>query len=467
MEIIRENTGEMSAQLRIKVTREDYLEKIEKELKKLQKDMVLPGFRKGKVPMGHVKRLYGQAVIVEEVNKMLSDALQKYIDENHLDLLGYPLPGKDSKPFDPELQSEHEFLFDIGLAPSFELNMDAVSGITYTRLIPGNEDIEKEIENYRHQFAKVEPQEVSNENSIFEGTLVEVNENGEPIEGGFSIQRSFHLHSDLISAEDKTAFVGVKAGDKVPFKVSSAAALAKYAEISEEKADSLKDKLYFAIEDIKQEILPDINEEFFNQVFPNQNLQTEEDFRKEVAQRIQLGWIQRIADQRFLNDVADRFIETHDIPLPDEFLKRWIVANSEGKITQEDVEKEYDKKYAKGIRWELIESRIREKANLEITHDDLRDRMKRDLIENYFGFLRNSAEGDARLDALAADMLKSEEQSRKVYDEVSEEKLIAFLRDNLQVNIVEQSINEYFDSLKKQPSSKGEEQTENMENAEQ
>lgn len=169
MEIIRENTGEMSAQLRIKVTREDYLEKIEKELKKLQKDMVLPGFRKGKVPMGHVKRLYGQAVIVEEVNKMLSDALQKYIDENHLDLLGYPLPGKDSKPFDPELQSEHEFLFDIGLAPSFELNMDAVSGITYTRLIPGNEDIEKEIENYRHQFAKVEPQEVSNENSIFEG----------------------------------------------------------------------------------------------------------------------------------------------------------------------------------------------------------------------------------------------------------------------------------------------------------
>lgn len=115
----------------------------------------------------------------------------------------------------------------------------------------------------------------------------------------------------------------------------------------------------------------------------------------------------------------------------------------------------------------MIESRIREKANLEITHDDLRDRMKRDLIENYFGFLRNSAEGDARLDALAADMLKSEEQSRKVYDEVSEEKLIAFLRDNLQVNIVEQSINEYFDSLKKQPSSKGEEQTENMENAEQ
>ncbi len=465
MEIIRENTGEMTAQLRIKITREDYLERTEKELKKLQKDMVLPGFRKGKVPMGHVKRLYGQAIVVDEVNKMLSEALQKYIDENQLDLLGYPLAGKNSKPFNPETETEHEFRFDLGLAPSFELNLEAVSGLTYTQLVPGDEDIDKEIENYRHQFAQVEPQEVSDENSIFEGTLVEVNENGEPVEGGYNTQRAFHLHSDMVDADAKVAFIGVKAGAKVSFKTVSIAALAKFAEVTEEKAQQIKDRLVFEIEEIKKEVLPDLNVEFFNQVFPHQNIQTEEEFRKEVGQRIQLGWMQRIADQRFLNEVADRFIETHHIPLPDEFLKRWIVANSEGKITQEEVEKDYDKKFAKGIRWELIESKLREKAKMEITPDDLRERMKRDLIENYFGFLKYSPEGDARLDALATDMLKSEEQARKVYNELNEEKLIVYLRDNLQVNIVEQSINEYFDSFKKQPTQVGEQETDTPDNA--
>lgn len=451
MEIIRENKDELCAQLRVKVTREDYLENTEKELKKLQKEMVLPGFRKGKVPMGHVKRLYGQAVVMEQVNKMLGDALQKYIDENQLDLLGYPLAGKDSKPFDPETESEHEFLFDIGLAPSFELNLDVLEGLNYIRIIPGEEDIDKEIANYRHQFATVEDSEISDENSILEGTLAEVNEEGNTPENGFSVKRALHLHSNILDAEAKSAFMGLKSGDKVPFKASSVKALADFAEISEQKATELQDKLYFFVESVKTEVLPELNPDFFNKVFPNDNIQTEEDFRAQVAQRIQLGWIQRIADQRFLNEVSDRIIETHAIPLPDEFLKRWLVANSEGKLTAEDVEKDYEKKYAKGIRWELIEAKLREKGKLEITQADLRNRMKRDLIENYFGFLRYTPEGDARLDALAADMLKSEDQAKKTYNEVVEEKLVEYLRDNTPVKIAEKTIDQYFKSLQKNP----------------
>ncbi|MGC8866435.1 MAG: trigger factor [Bacteroidales bacterium] len=449
MEIIRENKDELSAQLRVKVTREDYLENAEKELKKLQKDMVLPGFRKGKVPMGHVKRLYGQAVVMEQVNKMLGDALQKYIDENQLDLLGYPLAGKDSKPFDPETESEHEFLFDIGLAPTFELNVDVLEGINYVRIIPGEEDIDKEIANYRHQFATVEDSEISDENSILEGALMEVNEEGNTAEDGFSVKRALHLHSNVIAPDAKSTFIGLKSGDKVPFKASSAKALAEFAEIDEQKANELLDKLYFVVETVKTEILPELNPELFNKIFPNDNIQTVEEFRAQVAQRIQLGWIQRIADQRFLNQVSDQIIETHNIPLPDEFLKRWLISNSEGKLSAEEVEKEYEKKYAKGIRWELIEAKLREKGNLEITQTDLRDRMKRDLIENYFGFLRNTPEGDARLDALAADMLKSEDQAKKVYNEVVEEKLVEYLRDNTPVNITEQTIDQYFKSFQK------------------
>ena len=213
MEIIRENTGELTATLHLTISPDDYQPKIDAALKKLQRDSVFPGFRKGKTPMGHIKRLYGKAIIVDEVDKVISENLEKYISENNLDLLGYPLSNPNNQPIDFDNPGTHEFLFDIALTPAFELHPEIIEHIDYQVIIPDDETIDKQIQQYKTTHSTESEDEISGPESILWLEFAEVDDNGHEFEGGLKQNGFISLKHDLLPAGIAHQFEGKSKND--------------------------------------------------------------------------------------------------------------------------------------------------------------------------------------------------------------------------------------------------------------
>ena len=437
--------GEQLISIQINVAKEDYEPQVKKELNKLKQKAQVPGFRPGMVPFGMIKKMYGAQATVEVLNTLVSDALNKYIVDNKLDLIGFPLSDPDKQqPADFESQESLDFFFEAALRPEIKVDYSKLS-IDFAHVVADDATLDKTIEELIERNPEITHPETVGENDILQLKVREA-EDGNEIEGGFKKDYVLLDLKDVKTKTHKKKFIGKTTGSE--FIVNLSVVLG-----SNEKAakilgdDAPADSDYnIIIDDIRHEEKPELNADFFKKIFPDREIADTDAFRAAVKEEMEKQYTNE-TDRILFTKMIDALVEATPFTLPDEFLKRWIYENNQGKLSVEDIEKNYADNYSKGLRWQLIEdSIVKENMELAITEAEVRSF----LISQIFpGLDYNTADDDmkARLDKIVDSYLKNEEQVNNVKNQMADVKMTNFLKTKIKINYTDQTYDEFIKSL--------------------
>jgi len=430
MNITKEQIDELNAIIQIEITTEDYEEKIEKKLKDYRKKANMPGFRPGNVPMGIIKKMYGNSALAEEIDKLASDGLYNYIKENDLNVLGSPLHNEEkNKPVDFEVQKNFNFFFDIALQPQYEVNIENIE-LNFYNIKVDDDYINKQIETLRKNNGVDTNPEVSTLEDRLFGKFEELNEKEEIVEGGIS-----HSASILLKLVSKNKnLIGLKKGDKIIIDVkdlfdNNETEISNTLKIAKEKVADINSKFSFTVEEIHRIELAELNEDFYKKIFPYSEIKSEEDFKKELKQELEKQTVVE-SDRKFVLDVQKALLNQANMKLPDEFLKRWILRTSEDKeITKEKVEAEYDK-FSDSMRWQIIENKLMKDNNINVTEDDISDYMMQWFNR---GNEEVTPEMQEKTKQFVATLLKNKEESKRIYEKLYDDKMLALYKEKIKM----------------------------------
>jgi trigger factor len=436
MNIEREETGTLTATLKVKLQPEDYNPGVEKALKEQRKNAVLPGFRPGQVPMTIIKKRVGRTVLVNEVERLIDQSLRSYLQENAVKVLGQPLPKLDSmEPASPagrrnnwDEPGEFEFAYEMGMAPEFDVELSDKLGVEMVVVDVTDELAQREIADMQRRFGKVEDANISEANDMLLGDMIELNADGSIKEGGIMHRATMSLEF----IEDEAAcnsLVGKSAGDEVtvdPFKVSrDHEDLARMLGVEHEQVHGISDKFMFRIVEIKRMVPVELGQELFDRVYGKDAVGSEEDFRAKVKEGLE-NMFRRDSDKVYKRLVMKKLSEQARVDLPDAFLKRWIRETSKEPITPEQVEEGYTG-YAEGLKRQLVEDRVLEKYGLEAKGEELNAFAQRYVTDQFMQYGMPAPEGE-QLQQMAGRILGDQEQIRRIRDTIVEQKLMAHFK---------------------------------------
>lgn len=428
MNITQEDSGKLTALVHINLKEEDFIDKVNAQLKDYRKKAQMPGFRPGMVPMGMIKKMYGNAVMADEVNKTVSDALNNYISENKLNILGYPLPNEEkSAPVDFDGQKDFDFYFDLGLAPEIEVKLGDELKVPYYKIKVTDEEVETAIVDMQKRLGEEEHPEKVELDDTAHVKLQEANEDGNAVEEGHEVEASFAV-SDIKLKTIQKLFVEKTVGHKGVINLNKAFKdEAKVKELLKLEGDDEKIKADYAFEitDIVRVIPAALNEEFYKKVYPSDELKTEEDFKNRVREDLSTHY-QHDADKQFVGDTIDQILKQVDPELPDEFLKRWLLENNKGKATAEQIEGQYES-YAKTFKWQLIESKLIEAYGdtLKVTDEDVRNK-----VRAYFQMAGGEA-SNPQVEGIVDQILSNQQERERIYGELMDERYISFFKEKV------------------------------------
>ncbi|HET6243498.1 MAG: trigger factor [Bacteroidetes bacterium] len=448
MNITKEQIDNLNAVVRIKLSPEDYASKVEKTLRDHSKKVSMPGFRPGKVPFGMVKKMYGKTVMAEEINKILSESLYSYLQENKIEILGNPLPRTDEH-IDWDNQKEFEFSYDLGLLPEFSVNLDKMKKFDFQTVKVDEDLINKQIEDIRKRYGKMGSPEISNQNDVLFAELVELDENGNVKENG--IAKSSTIVLDRMKDEQtKTKLTGLKLEDTIsvdPKKLSeNSTDLAAMLGVDKTIAEQLNTNFQLTVKNISRIEPSEINQEMFDKVYGQGTVTTEEEFRTKVAQDIS-AMFQGDVDNKLFNEISSALIDNTAISLPDEFLKRWMQTVSEKPVTIEQIEAEYDK-YAKGLKWQLIENKLIKEYKIEVSHEEVLAFTK-EIIKDQFARYGRMNMSDEELSETAKRIMENKEEIKRIYERIYDKKMLDLFKETIPLNEKPVSIDEFYESANK------------------
>ncbi|HET8854877.1 MAG TPA: trigger factor, partial [Salinimicrobium sp.] len=336
MNISRENIDELNAVVKVDINKEDYSGKVEKILKDYRKSANIPGFRKGHVPMGMVQKQYGKAVLVDEVNKLLQDALNKYLTEEKLDVLGNPLP-KDQENFDWDSDS-YSFEFELGLSPEFEVELHTEEPLPYYKIVASDEMVENQIKTIQKQYGKLISKDKVEEGDQVAGTFINQEE---------GIEKTTTLPLEKLKREgDKKKFIGKKAGDEVVLKTKGLFEdeheLIEFLGIDHDKAHDLDIEVTFTITEVNHQELAELDQELFDKAFGEGEVSSVTEMKEKIKEGATKQFQQQ-GDQQLINDVTEMLLENTEFDLPREFLQKWIRTAGDKPLTEEQAQEEYEK----------------------------------------------------------------------------------------------------------------------------
>jgi trigger factor len=448
MNITQSTKGENLISIKISVEKADYQETVEKSLRQLRQRANVPGFRPGMVPMGMVKKMYGASAKMEALNTVVSDALNKHIADNKLDLIGYPLSDNEQQqPADLEKQDDIDFFFEAALRP--EINVDYTNTmVDFYHIIPTDEEVDKVIEDLIERNPDTSHPETVGENDRLEMKVREA-EDGKEVEDGFQ-KDGVYIHMDQIKDEEcRKQLIGKEVGAEFIINLAKAFGSEEaVAKILGEEAPVDSD-YNIIIDDAIRNEKPELNEDFFEKIFPKQDVKDLDTFKQKVKAEMEKQH-EAETDPILFNKMIDELVAAVRFDLPDAFLKRWIVENSRGEVKAEDVEKNYEKDYVKGLRWQLIEDNI-VKANPEliITDEELKNFVLRQIFP---GIDYATVEDDmkANLDKIAANYLKEEAQVNQLKNQLADVKMTAFLKGKMNINYAETNYKDFLAKLEEE-----------------
>ena len=424
MNITRENIDELNAVLKIDIAKEDYTEKVQKVLKDYRKSANIPGFRKGHVPMGLVQKQYGKAILVDEVNKLLQENLQKYLTEEKLDVLGNPLP-KDQGDLNWE-SDDYSFEFELGLAPKFEIDLKPKKAIKNYKIIVDDEMIENQIKTIQKQFGKL-----TNKQEVAAGDEVSgsfVNE-----EEGFEKKTTFEVDK-LKGKANTSAFVGAKVDDVVTISTKGlfkeAGDYRSFLGLSEEEAKEKNLEVSFKIEEVNNRVAADLDQDLFDKLYGPGVISSVTELKEKIKEEGE-GQFKQQSDQQLLNDVTEALIENTEFDLPAEFLKKWIQRSGEKELTVEQAEEEYARS-EKGLRYQLIEGKVIADNKLQITFEEIKAFAK-EMIKAQMAQYGQTDPADEEVEGSAARILSNQDEVKRLSEQLMNKKLLDFFKENVKL----------------------------------
>lgn len=444
MNIVRKDIDSNNATITISIEKADYSEKVEKTLRDYRKKANIPGFRPGMVPMGLLKKMYGKAILGEEINKILSDELYKYIHDNKVNMLGEPLPNDtEQKDIDFNTQEEFEFVFDLGLAPEFEVELNKKDKVKYYQITPSEEMINNQVKSYTGRFGKYIQEEVVEEKDMIKGELFELVD-GKAHESGIHVTDAVLTPSYMKDEATKALFVGAKKGDMITFNPKTAfeneAEIASLLKISKEAVAAIASDFQITIESITRYVEAEVDQELFDKVFGEGAITSEEAFIGKIKETLQENLLQD-SEYKFGLDARDALVKKYEsLSFPDAFLKRWLLATNKN-LTEETLEADYPKMIA-DLKWQLIKDKIAKANEIKVENEDV-EAYGRKIARSQFAQYGMIGLDDSILDNYVKDLLKKEETLKNIIDKVAEDKVLAIIKEAVKLDNKEVSIEEF------------------------
>ncbi|MGM0579032.1 MAG: trigger factor [Bacteroidota bacterium] len=430
MDITLNKKDNTNASIKIILNEADYQPNVEQKIKEYRKNANIKGFRPGKVPASYIKKLYGKSVLVEEINSLLSKSLTDYIKENDLKILGEPIPNQeDAAKIDWDNQKDFEFEYTLGLVDEFDIKLDDKFKIEKYTIEVTDKVMKETLDNLTKQHGETESVEESKAEDTLEGKLSTAD--GE-------VQEKVVLPIEDAEKKVQKQFVGVKKGDEVKFDIEktfkSAEAKSRLLGQNETDAEAASGEYILTVSDIKRTKPAEINQELFDKVFGEGAVKTREEFDQKVKETISENY-DRETENLLNRDLVDSLVEKTKFELPDEFLKNWLLLSNEGKITQEQIDKEYDL-YTKDLRFNLIKNKIAEanQDSIKVENTDVMDYTKK-MIAEQFGAYGMADQLGENMDSFAQNYLQGEngENYRKVYEEMLNKRVLDFIKDKITI----------------------------------
>ncbi|CDB11686.1 trigger factor [Bacteroides sp. ET489] len=431
MNVSLQNIDKVSALLTVKLEKADYQERVDKALKHLRQKAQMPGFRPGMVPMGLVKKMYGKSVLAEEVNKLLSETVYKYIQDNKVNILGEPLPNEEKQPaIDFDTMEEFEFLFDIALAPEFKVEVSKDDKVDYYDIEVTDEMVNNQVKAYTQRNGKYEQVETYAENDLLKGLLAELDEEGNTKEGGIQVEGAVMMPAYMKNDEQKAIFANAKVNDVLVFNPHTAwdgnpAELASLLKIDKEAAAEMKSNFSYQVEEITRFVEGELNQDIFDQVFGEGNVKTEEEFRAKVKEVIANQFVAD-SDYKFLIDLRKVLTDKiGKLEFPDALLKRIMRLNNPDK-DEKFVEDNYDKSIEE-LTWHLIKEQLVKANDIKVEQKDITD-MAKEATRAQFAQYGMLSVPDEILENYSKEMLKKKESVEGLVNRVVETKLATALK---------------------------------------
>jgi len=442
MKIERKDHDELTAELNIKIEESDYKEQVEKSLKNYRKQAQMPGFRAGMVPMGMIRKMVGTNVLLEEVNRLLSENLHKHIVDEQLNILGNPLPKEDvEQKNDWENQKDFEFSFEIGLAPEINVSLSEKDKFDKYKIKVTEQMVDEQIEDIAKHFGKMINAEEVTTDSILTGTFKEL-EKGSLREDGISNQTTLSLKK-IKKEGDRKKFYGKKVGDTIKLKPQNlvdAKQASEWLGIEEQYIQDQKSEFQFQIEVIQRIEPGELNAELFDKIYGEGQVESLEEMKTKVREDLEKTFEEN-SNQLFVREVQDYLLKKAKLKLPDEFMKKWLQANSEKEVTKEEIEEEYEQ-YALGLKWQLIENKLLKDNQIQITEEELKE-YTIDYVNRQLASMGHSGMSLGELDATANQLLSDQEQAGRIQDDLTQQKLNKFYLDTVKIKSREISYDDF------------------------
>ena len=446
MKISFECADKINGLLTMTIEPADYQEKVEKTLKDYRKKAQVPGFRPGNVPMGLIKKQYGTAVKVDEVNKLLGEKLYEYIHENKIQMLGDPLPNTEKQvPQDFEKDGDLTFVFDIAVAPEFEAKLSGRDKIDYYTINVDDKLIDQQVQMYASQGGEFVKAEVFSGNDTITGDMRQLDKKGNTLEGGITTESAMVMPAYIKEESQKKLFDGCKPGDIITFNPKKAypdndAEVAALLKVEKDQVKDLKSDFSFQVTEIRHFQPAEVNQTLFDRVFGEGNVKDEKDFREKIAEQLK-GQFAGSSDYKFMLDVREHLEKkVGDLQFPEALLKRIMLNNNKDK-EPDFVEKNFEGSI-KELKWHLIKEQIVAANNIKIEDADLLQ-VAKNAVRAQFAQYGMSNVPDDVIDNYANEQMKKRENVEGYVDRAVDVKLTEVLKTVVKLNEKTVSLDEF------------------------
>jgi trigger factor len=430
MNITKENIDDLNALLKVEIKKADYEENVEKVLKDYRKKANIKGFRPGMVPIGLVKKMYGKAVQLDEINKLVSESIHKYLHDEKIEILGDPLPkDNDQEMINFDTKEDFSFTFELGLTPQFEIKLSKKNKVNYYQIEVDEKMKTDYIGNYTRRFGEFKKSEKSGEKDMLKGNIIQLGEKNIILEDGLKAENTT-ISIDIMKDEKiKKHFIGRKIDDEIDFDLRKALPNDfEIAGILNKKKDEVGDvngNFRFTIKEINRFEPAEIGQKLFNKVYGEGVITSEDEFMKKVEEEI-VNNLKRESDYKVMLDVKKLTIEKTDFSLPEDFLKKWLLKVNE-KTTEEQIEKEFES-FRSDLKWQLIRNKVAKENEIKISEEELQkeaENITRFQFQQYGLYYAT----DEQIGNYAKEMLKREDEAKRIAEKILEEKAIEKLKE--------------------------------------
>ena len=438
MNITRNNVDALNAIVTVEVAKNDYAEKVNKVLADYRKNAAIKGFRKGTVPMSLIQKQYGKAILLEEVNKLLQDNLNKYLVAEKLDILGNPLP-KVTEDFNWDVE-DYKFEFELGLAPEFTVDLAAKNNLVQYKIVADDKMLNDQVARIQKQYGKL----------IAKDTV----EEGNDVSGFFTNEEKGINNRTTLSldtfADKKTtkSFIGKKVGDVVTLKTKGLFdddhKLMDVLAIGHDDVHGLDIEVTFTIDEVVGHELATLDQELFDKLFGPKVVTSVAELKAKIKEDAEQQFKQQ-ADQKFLNDVTESLIATTKFDLPASFLKKWIQTAGENPMSAEEAEAEYNKS-ENGLRYQLIEGKVMADNNLQITFEELKDYTS-NVIKKQMAQFGQMNPTDEDVQGIVARVMANQDEVKRLSEQVMSEKMLNLFKDKVKAKTKEVSYDDFIKAM--------------------